>query len=126
MEQIMVLLVMVLTAAACVAAAVFVPEPFLAMPARLGLGGVGTLLLILCAVMVVFTRLYQKAAANRAFVRTGQGGEKVVLDGGAIVIPVLHNVIPVSLETMRLSVERRGPHALITRDNLRVDLSAEF
>ena len=27
---------------------------------------------------------------------------------------------------MRLNVERRGPHALITRDNLRVDLSAEF
>jgi uncharacterized membrane protein YqiK len=27
---------------------------------------------------------------------------------------------------MRLNVERRGTHALITRDNLRVDLSAEF
>ena len=27
---------------------------------------------------------------------------------------------------MRLNVERRGPHALITKDNLRVDLSAEF
>ena len=38
----------------------------------------------------------------------------------------MHQVIPVSLETMRLNVERRGPHALITKDNLRVDLSAEF
>src|SRR5262245_46015387 len=105
----MVLFVLVLVGAACVAAAVGVPEPFLAMPARLALGGSGTALLIFSAVLVVFTRLYQKAAANRAFVRTGQGGEKVVLDGGAIVIPVLHNVIPVSLETMRLGVERRGP-----------------
>ena len=40
--------------------------------------------------------------------------------------PVLHQVIPVSLETMRLNVERRGPARLITKDNLRVDLSAEF
>src|SRR4029077_12195694 len=42
------------------------------------------------------------------------------------IFPILHNIIPVSLETMRLNVERRGPHALITKDNLRVDLSAEF
>ena len=35
-------------------------------------------------------------------------------------------MIPVSLETMRLNVERRGTHALITKDSLRVDLSAEF
>jgi uncharacterized membrane protein YqiK len=61
-----------------------------------------------------------------AFVRTGMGGVKVVQDGGTLVIPVVHQVIPVSMETMRLNVERRGPHALITKDNLRVDLSAEF
>src|SRR4029078_8870963 len=35
-------------------------------------------------------------------------------------------MLPVALQTMRLNVERRGPHALITKDNLRVDLSAEF
>jgi uncharacterized membrane protein YqiK len=61
-----------------------------------------------------------------AYVRTGRGGATVVQDGGSFVIPVIHDVIPVSLETMRLNVERRGPHALITKDNLRVDLSAEF
>jgi uncharacterized membrane protein YqiK len=61
-----------------------------------------------------------------AFVRTGMGGVRVIRDGGTLVIPVVHQIIPVSLETMRLNVERRGPHALITRDNLRVDLSAEF
>src|SRR5437588_8746649 len=61
-----------------------------------------------------------------AFVRTGMGGVKVIRDKGSVVVSVLHQVIPVSLETMRLNVDRRGPHALITRDNLRVDLSAEF
>ncbi|WP_428939999.1 flotillin family protein [Fontivita pretiosa] len=86
----------------------------------------GLVLLGLVAIVAVVTRLYRKASANMAFVRTGGAGVKVVQDGGAIVVPVLHNVIPVSLETMRLNVERRGPHALITKDNLRVDLSAEF
>ncbi|MEA2734282.1 MAG: hypothetical protein QOE14_733, partial [Humisphaera sp.] len=87
---------------------------------------VGTGLLIITAVGSVITRLYRKASANMAFVRTGMGGAKPILDGGAIVVPVIHQVIPVSMETMRLNVERRGPHALITQDNLRVDLSAEF
>jgi uncharacterized membrane protein YqiK len=122
----MAILILVLAGISCVVAAIATPEPYVQLGARLWLGGFGTALLIGCAVVVVITRLYQKAAANRAFVRTGQGGEKVILDGGAIVVPVLHNIIPVSLETMRLNVERRGPHALITRDNLRVDLSAEF
>src|SRR5207247_3866627 len=77
-------------------------------------------------IVTVVTRLYRKASANMAFVRTGMGGAKVIKDGGTTVLPVVHQVIPVSLETMRLDVERRGPHALITKDNLRVDLSAEF
>jgi uncharacterized membrane protein YqiK len=88
------------------------------------LSGVGVLLLV--AVATTFTRLYKKASANMAYVRTGMGGARVIKDNGKVVVPVLHQVIPVSLETMRLNVERRGPHALITKDNLRVDLSAEF
>src|SRR5215212_9588262 len=86
----------------------------------------GVLVLIVTLVMLVISKLYRKASANMAFVRTGMGGAKPIKDGGTLVIPVVHQVIPVSLETMRLNVERRGPHALITKDNLRVDLSAEF
>jgi uncharacterized membrane protein YqiK len=100
--------------------------PGLQGPAKWMLFGIGVGLLLLVAIATVITRLYRKASANMAFVRTGMGGAKVVQDGGTLVIPVVHQVIPVSLETMRLNVERRGTHALITKDNLRVDLSAEF
>jgi uncharacterized membrane protein YqiK len=109
--------------------------PWLPVVAVLGTLGVvgklicsafGLIVLLLTFIVLVITRLYRKTSANMAFVRTGQGGPQVVLDRGAIVIPVVHQTIPVSLETMRLNVERRGPHALITKDNLRVDLSAEF
>jgi flotillin len=100
--------------------------PGLAPPAKWMLVGIGVVLLLLVSIATVITRLYRKASANMAFVRTGMGGVKVVQDGGTLVIPVVHQTIPVSMETMRLNVERRGTHALITKDNLRVDLSAEF
>ena len=58
--------------------------------------------------IVMITRLYRRASANLAFVRTGRAGAKVIKDGGTLVVPVVHQVIPVSLETMRLNVERRG------------------
>lgn len=100
--------------------------PQLSFTTRCVISATGILVLLLVAIVSVIARLYRKASANMAFVRTGMGGVRVVRDGGTIVLPVVHHVIPVSLETMRLNVERRGPHALITRDNLRVDLSAEF
>lgn len=95
-------------------------------PMQVALAGAGVVILFIVTIAAVVIKLYRKASANMAFVRTGGAGVRVVQDGGAIVVPVLHNVIPVSLETMRLNVERRGTHALITKDNLRVDLSAEF
>ncbi len=93
---------------------------------RLLISCFGAAILLLDGIVAVITKLYRKASANMAFVRTGMGGAKVYQDEGTVVFPVVHQVVNVSLETMRLNVERRGPHALITKDNLRVDLSAEF
>jgi len=93
---------------------------------RLLLVGFGVLLLLFGAIVLIITRLYVKTAADEAFVRTGMGGQKVIIDGGAIVIPVVHKVVPVSLATMRLDVERRDQDALITGDKLRADIRAEF
>jgi len=40
---------------------------------------------------------------------------KCIIDAGAVVIPVIHEVIPVSLKTFKLEVDRTGPEALIRR-----------
>src|SRR5690348_7373547 len=100
--------------------------PGLTMTQKFIICGFGVGVLVVVSIASVIAKLYRKASANMAFVRTGMRGVHVVRDGGCVVLPVIHHVIPVSLETMRLNVERRGPHALITKDNLRVDLSAEF
>ena len=70
--------------------------------------------------------LYLRSSKERAFVRTGLGGQKVVLDGGAFVLPIVHDVIPVNMNTLRIEVSRGRDKALITKDRMRVDVIAEF
>ncbi len=87
---------------------------------------VGVILVGLLAIGLILARLYRRASKEVAFVRTGLGGQKVVMNGGALVFPVLHEVIRVNMNTMRLEVQRKDAQALITHDRMRVDVLAEF
>jgi len=75
---------------------------------------------------LIVTRLYHRATKEIAFVRTGFRGERVIMNGGALVLPVLHETMPVNMNTVRLAVERKNVDALITLDRLRIDVKAEF
>ncbi len=86
----------------------------------------GIALAVICSVTLTITKLYVKTKASEAFVRTGLGGLRVIRDGGALVLPVVHQIVRVSLETIRLDVTRQGADALITSDKLRADIKAEF
>jgi inner membrane protein yqiK len=86
----------------------------------------GVILVALFVLGLILTRLYRRASKEVSFVRTGFGGEKVIVNGGAIVLPVLHEVIPVNMNTLKLEVRRAEEQALITKDRMRVDVAAEF
>ena len=81
---------------------------------------------VLLIIGLTITRLYRRASKETAFVRTGVGGERVVMNGGAMVLPVFHETMPVNMNTLVLSVVRRDGEALITLDRLRIDVKAEF
>lgn len=86
----------------------------------------GVVVVSLIIIGLVFARLYKRASKELSFVRTGFGGQKVIMNGGALVFPVLHEVITVNMNTIRLVVARKNEQALITRDRMRVDATAEF
>ena len=86
----------------------------------------GAIFVALLIFAFTITRLYKRATKEVGFVRTGFGGERVVMDGGALVLPVLHETMPVNMNTVRLAVERKNMDALITLDRLRIDVKAEF
>ncbi len=86
----------------------------------------GIILTALMAIGFILARLYKRSSKEVSFVRTGFRGQRVIMNGGAVVLPVLHEVIPVNMNTLRLEVKRENQAALITRDRMRVDVMAEF
>lgn len=87
------------------------------------------LILLLVAIVIVvwlFNWLFHRSTSDRAFVRTGLGGEKVVISGGTFVLPIIHEVTPVYFNLSRLEVSAEKDDALITNDRVRMDARAEF
>jgi uncharacterized membrane protein YqiK len=84
-------------------------------------------LIVAIAVAVAFlNRFYRKTSRDVALIRTGFGGQKIVLTGGTLALPFLHKVDEVNMRTMRIEVARAGPKSLITEDRMRVDVELEF
>jgi uncharacterized membrane protein YqiK len=87
------------------------------------------LIVLVVAVVLLFwllSWLYRRSSKETSFVRTGFGGQKVVINGGALVLPIIHEVIQVNMNTLRLEVRRGRESALITKNRMRVDVVAEF
>lgn len=85
--------------------------------------------LILVAILVIgftFARMYKRSTREVSLVKTGTGGRKVIIDGGTLVFPVLHEITKINMRTTRLEVKRAGESALITKDRMRVDVGVEF
>jgi uncharacterized membrane protein YqiK len=87
---------------------------------------IAVIVVALFAIGLIVSRLYRRSSKEVSFVRTGFGGQKVIMNGGALVFPVLHEQIPVNMNTLRLEVRRANEQALITKDRMRVDVQAEF
>ena len=81
---------------------------------------------VIAVVVWLLNWLYHRSTKDMSFVRTGFGGEKVVINGGALVLPIIHEVTPVAMAVNRLRVVREKGSALITADRMRVDIDAEF
>ncbi len=97
------------------------------MDELVGLGVIAGIVLVgLVTIGIIFARLYHRSTKELAFVRTGLGGQKVVMDGGAIMLPIFHEWVNINMNTLKLEVSRAGADSLITLDRLRVDAVAAF
>ncbi|MBO6792209.1 MAG: flotillin [Dinoroseobacter sp.] len=81
---------------------------------------------LLVFIGLIMARLYKRATRETSLVKTGSGGRKVIMDGGTIVVPFLHEISKVNMKTLRLEVARVNDQSLITKDRMRVDVGVEF
>ena len=82
---------------------------------------------ITLAILIWFLqRYFAKATREVALVRTGLGGQKVVIDGGCISLPILHQIQKVSMGTMVSRLARDGANPLLTGDRLPAAIQMEF
>ena len=84
------------------------------------------ILILVAVIVVVFAWFYQRATNEVSLVKTGIGGRKVIIDGGTLAIPYLHEISRVNMQTLRLDIHRKGDSSLITKDRMRVDVGSEF
>ena len=86
------------------------------------------ILLALAIAIIVYLLhwLYRRSSKEVSFVRTGMLGEKVVISGGAFVLPIVHNITQVGMRTLSLNIKRAGDKSLITKDRMRAELVTEF
>jgi uncharacterized membrane protein YqiK len=97
-----------------------------ANPTYLIVFGAAALFILILAIGIVFARFFQRAGADEALVRTGSGGERVVIGGGITVMPIFHQIMRVSLKSVPLMVAREGKNALVTADKIKANVTTEL
>ena len=82
---------------------------------------------VVIAIAVIFlNRFYRKSSRDVSIIRTGFGGQRIVISGGTLALPFLHKIDEVNMRTIRVEVRRTGEKSLITEDRMRVDVELEF
>lgn len=85
-----------------------------------------TLIILAVVALWLLNWFYLRGSADKAYVRTGYGGRKVTLDSGMFVLPILHQVVPISLGLSKVVLKAEREEGLITADQMRIDVDAEF
>jgi len=88
--------------------------------------GIVVAIIVVAIVIVFLNRFYRKSTRDVALVRTGFGGQRIVIAGGCLSLPFLHKVDEINMRTIRIEVKRGGEKSLITTDRIRVDVELEF
>ncbi len=83
-------------------------------------------IIVIAILYIISIWIYKRAPSNMGFIRTGFLGTKVCLGKGALVLPVFHEISWVSLETIKFAVSRAREQAVLTADNIRIDVNTEL
>ena len=89
-------------------------------------GIVGAVTLGFIVFMSAMARFLKRPSPSEAIIRIGRSTTDVYIGRATWIVPVLHRAATLSLSTIGLTIRRAGHEALVTKDYISTNLSAEF
>jgi uncharacterized membrane protein YqiK len=87
---------------------------------------VGTIVLFILLFFSAMARFLKRPSPSEAIIRIGRVATDVFIARACWIVPVLHRATTMSLSTIGLTISRTGHDALVSKDFISTNLSAEF
>lgn len=78
------------------------------------------------AFISAMARFLKRPSPSEAIIRIGRSSSEVFIGRATWIVPILHRAATMSLTTIGLTIRRAGHDALVTKDFISTNLSAEF
>src|SRR3954464_9552527 len=82
--------------------------------------------LAVLAFVLAMARFLKRPSPSEAIIRIGRATTDVYIGRATWIVPILHRAATMSLSTIGLTIRRAGHDALVTKDYISTNLSAEF
>jgi uncharacterized membrane protein YqiK len=93
---------------------------------QMALGLVGAVTAFVLLFFGAMARFLKRPSPSEAIIRIGRATTDVFIGRASWIVPVLHRAATMSLSTIGLTIRREGHEALVTKDFISTNLSAEF
>src|SRR5277367_5665670 len=87
---------------------------------------VGSITVFALVFVGAMARFLKRPSPSEAIIRIGRATTDVFIGRACWIVPVLHRAATMSLSTIGLTIRRGGHDALVTKDFISTNLSAEF
>ena len=87
---------------------------------------VGTIVVFILLFFSAMARFLKRPSPSEAIIRIGRVATDVFIARACWIVPVLHRATTMSLSTIGLTIQRTGHEALVSKDFISTNLSAEF
>jgi flotillin len=93
---------------------------------QMAAGLVGAVTAFVLVFFGAMARFLKRPSPSEAIIRIGRATTDVFIGRACWIVPVLHRAATMSLSTIGLTIRREGHEALVTKDFISTNLSAEF
>src|ERR1700748_1043701 len=93
---------------------------------QLAVAFIGAITMFVLFFLSAMPPFIKRPSPSEAIIRIGRSTTDVFIGRACWIVPILHRAATMSLSTIGLTIRRSGHEALVTKDFISTNLSAEF